>query len=280
MAVLEFLWPLRKERQVWVGCGRIAEGWRGERSGSFTLLSPNWQTRLPGHHYRQVDPDGFRTGPEVVALLALCGPCSGAHRVTVHDARSTPCPTRTRSTRPIRFSPMVCTISTCAGWSGRGSGRPADRVDGTVVTFAGNLDRTFVDAEGAALRFRVAVDDYVRRKGLDAPEEATARTSAGRSVPWIRSASRSLDLRGQRISAVIWATDFRADRSWLPPQAVTESGDPDHARGVAALPGLYFLGLKWMHRRSSHTIDGIGFDADFLAGHISARHVDGERMAA
>ena len=49
--------------------GRIAEGWRGERWGSFTLLSPNWQTRLPGHHYRQVDPDGFRTGPEVVALL-------------------------------------------------------------------------------------------------------------------------------------------------------------------------------------------------------------------
>ena len=30
--------------------GRVAERWRSERWDSFTLLSPNWQTRLPGHH--------------------------------------------------------------------------------------------------------------------------------------------------------------------------------------------------------------------------------------
>ena len=49
--------------------GRIGERWRSERWDSFTLLSPNWQTRLPGHHYRGGDPDGFMTGPEVVDLL-------------------------------------------------------------------------------------------------------------------------------------------------------------------------------------------------------------------
>ena len=96
----------------------------------------------------------------------------------------------------------------------------------------------------------------------------------------MQSAARALDLREQRISAVIWATGFTADRSWLPPDAITASGEPDQVRGVAAMPGLYFLGLKWMHRRSSHTIDGVGRDAEFLAEHISAGVADGERMAA
>ena len=30
--------------------GRIAERWHAERWDSFTLLSPDWQTRLPAEH--------------------------------------------------------------------------------------------------------------------------------------------------------------------------------------------------------------------------------------
>jgi hypothetical protein len=40
----------------------VAERWRSERWDSFRPLSPNWQTRLPCHHYRGNDPDGFMTG--------------------------------------------------------------------------------------------------------------------------------------------------------------------------------------------------------------------------
>jgi len=43
--------------------GGIAHKWGTERWDSFTLLSPNWQTGLPGHHFRGPDPDGFMTGP-------------------------------------------------------------------------------------------------------------------------------------------------------------------------------------------------------------------------
>ena len=60
---------LRGIRHVVLERGRVAERWRSERWDSFRLLSPNWQTRLPGHHYRGSDPDGFMTGPEVVALM-------------------------------------------------------------------------------------------------------------------------------------------------------------------------------------------------------------------
>ena len=38
--------------------GRVAEKWRSQRWDSFTLLSPNWQTRLPGHCLRRAGPGG------------------------------------------------------------------------------------------------------------------------------------------------------------------------------------------------------------------------------
>jgi putative flavoprotein involved in K+ transport len=50
--------------------GQIAERWRSERWDSLRLLTPNWQSRLPGFRYRGPDPDGFMTMPEVVAHFA------------------------------------------------------------------------------------------------------------------------------------------------------------------------------------------------------------------
>ena len=50
--------------------GLVAEKWRSQRWDSFTLLSPNWQTRLPGHAYAGPDPEGFMTGAETAAFLA------------------------------------------------------------------------------------------------------------------------------------------------------------------------------------------------------------------
>lgn len=50
--------------------GRIAERWRSERWNSLRLLTPNWQSRLPGYQYAGPDPDGYMTRDEVVAFLA------------------------------------------------------------------------------------------------------------------------------------------------------------------------------------------------------------------
>ncbi len=50
--------------------GAVANTWRTERWDSFSLLTPNWQSRLPGHAYRGDDPDGYMTKPEVVGCLA------------------------------------------------------------------------------------------------------------------------------------------------------------------------------------------------------------------
>ena len=49
--------------------GRVAERWRSERWESLRLLTPNWQSRLPGFRYDGNDPDGYMTMPEVIAYF-------------------------------------------------------------------------------------------------------------------------------------------------------------------------------------------------------------------
>jgi putative flavoprotein involved in K+ transport len=49
--------------------GRIAETWRSQRWDSFTLVTPNWMTQLPGFPYQGEDPDGFLPHDEIVLTL-------------------------------------------------------------------------------------------------------------------------------------------------------------------------------------------------------------------
>jgi len=50
--------------------GEVANTWRNERWDSLRLLTPNWQSRLPGFDYSGDDPDGYRTVPEVIDFIA------------------------------------------------------------------------------------------------------------------------------------------------------------------------------------------------------------------
>jgi putative flavoprotein involved in K+ transport len=49
--------------------GEVANSWRTQRWPSLRLLTPNWQTRLPGRDYTGDDPDGFMPVAGVVAAL-------------------------------------------------------------------------------------------------------------------------------------------------------------------------------------------------------------------
>jgi putative flavoprotein involved in K+ transport len=59
----------RRIDHVVIERGEVANSWRTERWDSLRLLTPNWQSRLPGFGYDGDDPDGYRTMPEVVAFL-------------------------------------------------------------------------------------------------------------------------------------------------------------------------------------------------------------------
>jgi putative flavoprotein involved in K+ transport len=49
--------------------GEVANSWRTERWDSLRLLTPNWQSRLPGFGYDGDDPDGYRTMPETIGFI-------------------------------------------------------------------------------------------------------------------------------------------------------------------------------------------------------------------
>lgn len=49
--------------------GEVANSWKTERWDSLRLLTPNWQSRLPGYGYQGSDPDGFRTMPETIGFI-------------------------------------------------------------------------------------------------------------------------------------------------------------------------------------------------------------------
>jgi putative flavoprotein involved in K+ transport len=49
--------------------GEVANSWRRERWDSLRLLTPNWQSRLPGVSYDGPDPDGYMAAGEVAELI-------------------------------------------------------------------------------------------------------------------------------------------------------------------------------------------------------------------
>ena len=58
--------------------GEVANSWRRERWESLRLLTPNWQSRLPGYRYDGADPDGYMTSGEVVDFISRFAVVSGA----------------------------------------------------------------------------------------------------------------------------------------------------------------------------------------------------------
>jgi putative flavoprotein involved in K+ transport len=73
--------------------GEVANSWRTQRWPSLRLLTPNWQTRLPGYDYTGDDPDGFMPAADVVATLTAYARLIGAPvrtATTVHTLRTGP----------------------------------------------------------------------------------------------------------------------------------------------------------------------------------------------
>jgi putative flavoprotein involved in K+ transport len=100
-----------------------------------------------------------------------------------------------------------------------------------------------------------------RRHGIRL--RARAASAAGRTVTFADASAADFD-------AVVWATGFRTDYTWIEiPGLTDEQGRIVHTRGVTRSPGLYVLGLTWQHTRGSALLGWVGNDAAFLAGQIA-----------
>jgi putative flavoprotein involved in K+ transport len=146
----------------------------------------------------------------------------------------------------------------------------AGAYDGGTMTFAPDLARNLAQGDASYLSLLDAADAYVAREGLDLPEEPAARRPEP-DPACVTNPILGLDLRAAGIGTIIWSIGYALDFGWLQCGALDEHGKPIHQRGVAAVPGLYFLGLSWLSRRASSFVFGVGHDAAHLADQIVFR---------
>ena len=137
------------------------------------------------------------------------------------------------------------------------------QIDGGRLWLAGDLEHSLSAGDQAFIDFTSAVDEYLRRAGLDvAPNPIpTAPTTAPEVIT-------EIDIRSANIRSVIWATGYALDFRWIELPIFDRSGEPMQCRGVTSAPGIYFLGLAWMYKAKSSFLYGVGEDAEHLAARI------------
>ena len=140
----------------------------------------------------------------------------------------------------------------------------------TVRTPLGRAMRPHVRSHGGPL-LRVKRAD-LRAAGV---ERTDARVAGVRDGKPLLEDGRALD-----VANVIWCTGFGKDVSWIGLPVVGEDGWPEQDRGVVtSSPGLYFVGLPFLHAFASMLIGGVGRDAERVAEHIASTRRNGRPTA-
>jgi len=381
--------------------GRVAERWRSERWDSLRLLSPNWQTRLPGYRYGGPDPDGYMTMSQVVryfeayarsfdapveaetsvlgvhrdenggyrvetdrgswqaaSVVIATGHCdvpfvprfasrlspgilqispssyrnpaqlpdggvlvvgasasgvqladelrAAGRKVFLSAGRHTRLPRRYRGRDILRWLDAMGILDETADqvWDLEASkrapsfqlvGRPDHSSldlgllqergvrllgttvdsDGTRVALCDDLAATVARSDAKLTRLLSRVEGFIARAGLEGEVQDPEPMAPVRPEP----APNELDLRAEGVTSIVWATGFLRRYDWLKVPVLDARGELRHAGGVTDSPGLYAIGLRFLRRRNSSFIDGVGADAFELGAHI-AGHLGRDARAA
>ena len=149
-------------------------------------------------------------------------------------------------------------------------------IEGRSLQFADDLARTSANADEKLARLLARIDKFVGTNDLDGQADAPERIAPA----VLEAPALQLDTAAAGIRTVVWATGYRRSYPWLDVPALDDRGELAHEGGVTALPGLYALGLRFMRRRKSNFIDGVGRDAEELADHIAGYLKLGRSLAA
>jgi putative flavoprotein involved in K+ transport len=144
-------------------------------------------------------------------------------------------------------------------------GRPV-AVDGERVSFDDGVPANIAAGDAFAARARGMIDELIRRRGLDAPPYQPDDTEG----PVDLDPPRVLDLRDHDVGGVVWCTGFTGDFSFLDRGLVDAGGQPRHQDTAGPTPGVWYVGLKWLVRRSSGILFGFPRDAAEVAGAVAA----------
>jgi len=131
------------------------------------------------------------------------------------------------------------------------------------LTKLGLLSKTVESRLGQRLRGRDTLigssPRKVKRQGVQVRPRAVR--ADGRTIGFADGTELQVD-------AVIWATGYRPDHSWIDLPVTDDDRRLRHRRGVTEVPGLYFLGLSWQHTRGSALLGFVADDAAYIAGQL------------
>ena len=233
--------------------GEVAHSWRTERWDSLRLLTPNWQSRLPGLRYDGNDPDGYRTLPEVIDFITTYAKAISAPvrtHTTVTSVRSADTGYVVRTTqgdwrcRTIVLASGACNIARVPSFAARvppsiatltaqSYRNPGQLADGGVLVVGASSSGTQIahELQRSGRAVTLAAGEHIR-----AP-----RVYRGKDLEWWMDAAGVLDERYDQVEDVARARRVPSlqlagtpDRSTLDLNALTDAG----VRLVGRLAGI------------------------------------------
>lgn len=137
-------------------------------------------------------------------------------------------------------------------------------LEGQTLHFAPDLEAKLDAADAVYNRINASIDRYILENAIDAPVGELYQPA------WRPAQEReTLSLIDAGITSIIWCIGFSPDFSWVDAGVFNGRGQPVQVRGVTREPGLYFLGLPWLHTWGSGRFSGVSRDAEHLVRHLA-----------
>ena len=141
-------------------------------------------------------------------------------------------------------------------------------IDGADVTLADDLAESLAAIDRRTEEFRNAVDAFIQKTGLDAPQDDDTPDDVQNVV--VPPSPTHIDLRAAGVTSVIWATGYGWNLDWVQLPALDSNGGPIASGDAGPCPGLYFAGMR-VYLPNSTSIGHVGPEAARIAGLIAAR---------
>ena len=146
-------------------------------------------------------------------------------------------------------------------------GRALD-YDGKIMKISSDLLENIKYADDKSAMYKRDIDKLIADQNLIAPPPEIDPGEPPMPDLGGFDELRELDLVERGISSIIWCTGFYGDWGFLDPDFLDIKGNPQHQDGIGQTPGIYYIGMPWLHMRKSGILYGVSQDARRLVRHL------------
>lgn len=136
--------------------------------------------------------------------------------------------------------------------------------DTEMLTFDDSTAANVAYGDRSAANIRGVIDAHIQIQGIHAPAAGPDEAE----VPIELDPPRQLCLRSAGITSVVWCTGYTGDFRWLGEDLTDSDGVPMRRGPASTAPGIWFIGLRWLIRRTSGNFMGFPKDAEVIANFV------------